>query len=88
MLAIAGILNSGLSMAYYLRVIQTVFLAKPEKDISRIKEVPISMLMVLIAMAALIMIFGLWPGPLFEFSQNAAGSLLQIGEYVRRIIPL
>ena len=87
-LAIAGILNSGLSMAYYLRVIQTIFLAKPEKDISRIKEVPPSMLMVLIAMAALITIFGLWPGPLFEFSQNAAGSLLQIGEYVRRIIPL
>jgi NADH-quinone oxidoreductase subunit N len=88
MLAIAGILNSGLSMAYYLRVIQTIFLAKPEKDISRIKEVPISMLMVLIAMAALITIFGLWPGPLFGFSQNAAVSLLQIGEYVRRIIPL
>ena len=78
-LAIAGILNSGLSMAYYLRIIQTVFLAKPEKDLSKIKEAPTSMLVVFVLMTALIIFFGIWPQPLFSLSQSASTSMLRLG---------
>jgi len=86
LLAIAGILNSGLSMAYYLRIIQLIFLAKPGRDLSHVKEVPLSMIGVFVAIVTLIVFFGVWPWPLFNLSEAASSQLFQVGEYIRKTI--
>ncbi|MCK4474811.1 hypothetical protein KAU30_03120, partial [Candidatus Bathyarchaeota archaeon] len=75
-LAIAGVLNSAFSVAYYLRVILVVIRSPPTERVAAAKEAPITMLIPICVMAAFIVLFGVWPEPILAFAQRAASCLI------------
>ena len=78
-LAVAGILNSAISLYYYARVIRTMYVE--ESDVA--KSVPVAKLAAGGVTAALVIVvtlvlFGFWPQPLIQFASAAAESLIGI----------
>jgi len=73
-LAVAGVLNSALSMGYYGRVIKRMYMDEPEGESTRVVE-PISFVLVLGVLVALIIAFGIFPGPVISFVQKAVPAL-------------
>lgn len=86
LLAIIIVLNSAFSAAYYLRILQRLLVAKPTEKILHAKEAPLAMLIPMCVMAFLILLFGIWPGPLIAFANNAAVAALDIQRYTNAII--
>ena len=74
-LGIAIVLNSALSAGYYLRVIRTLIQPAKSKKIESLKEAPALMLIPICIMAALIILFGIWPDPIMELARKAAAAL-------------
>ncbi|MFP3952033.1 MAG: complex I subunit 5 family protein, partial [Candidatus Bathyarchaeia archaeon] len=74
-LAIAGILNSVLSMAYYLRTLKFI-VSEPLDSIMDLREVPILMVGVTLSMAVLIILTGLFPAPIINMASVAADSFV------------
>jgi len=86
-LLIIGVLNSAFSMAYYLRVMKT-FISEPAEGVKGLKEAPGLMLGVTVTMAALIIIFGLWPAPVLNFADSASKALVEgLQNYIRAVGP-
>jgi proton-translocating NADH-quinone oxidoreductase chain N len=86
-LAIVGILNSALSMGYYLRVMLTL-ISEPIESLKGLKEAPPLMLGVTVAMATLVVLFGLWPEPVISYATEAAKALIDnLPRYIKVIIP-
>jgi len=84
-LGIMGVLNSALSMAYYIRIMQ-VLLASPKEGL-KANEAPILMLTVTMAMAAIIVILGIWPAPLISFANSASQSLVEgLSTYIGAVL--
>ena len=75
-LAIAGVLNSALSLGYYAWIIRKMYMENGP-DMSRIKE-PRAMLAVLIFGLVFMVVFGVWFSPLLEFSTNSVPDLTPI----------
>ena len=73
-LAVAGVLNSALSMGYYGWVIKRMYLDEPDGETIRIME-PTSFVLVLGVLAALIVSFGLFPGAVISFARSAVPAL-------------
>jgi F420H2 dehydrogenase subunit N len=73
-LAVAGVLNSALSMGYYGWVIKRMYLDEPDGESTRVEE-PLSFVLVLGVLVALIIAFGLFPGPVISFVQKAVPAL-------------
>lgn len=67
-LAIAGVLNSALSLGYYAWIIRKMYM-EDAPDMKRIKE-PLAIVGVLIFAVVFIVVFGIWHAPLLEFSSN------------------
>ena len=86
LLAIIILLNSAISAAYYLRILQKLLVAKPTAKILHAKEVPLTMLIPMGVMAFLILLFGIWPGPLITLANNAAIAALDVQRYMNAII--
>jgi proton-translocating NADH-quinone oxidoreductase chain N len=85
-LAIVGVLNSALSMGYYLRVMKTL-LSKPIESVKGLKEAPPMMLGVTVVMAVLIILLGLWPEPVISYASAAANALIDnLPKYIGRIM--
>jgi proton-translocating NADH-quinone oxidoreductase chain N len=86
-LAIVGILNSALSMGYYLRVMLTL-ISEPIESLKGLKEAPPLMLGVTVAMATLVVLFGLWPEPVINYATEAAKALIDnLPRYIKVIMP-
>jgi len=69
-LAIAGVLNSALSLYYYARVIKFMYMEKGPKDIIRLTP----MLKLAVAVAAImVVVIGVYPGPVIDVCERAAG---------------
>ena len=84
-LGIMGVLNSALSMAYYIRIMQ-VLLGSPKEGF-KAKEAPILMLTVTMAMAVIIVILGIWPAPLISFASSASQSLVEgLSTYIGAVL--
>jgi len=76
-LAIAGVLNSGLSLGYYAWIIRKMYLEEGENRI-RQRE-PKSIVAVLIFAIGFMVIFGIWYGPILNFATMASPSdLMQL----------
>ena len=75
-LAIFGVLNSALSLGYYLWIIRKMYLDEPV-DKSRIKE-PKAILGVLVFTVIFMVGFGIWHAPLLEFASSSSISLNEI----------
>lgn len=85
-LAVAGVLNSALSIAYYLRIVQRL-ITKPARDFSAIREAPASMLVPVVVMTILIVVFGVYPLPIAQFADGAAKALTTgLQDYIRAIV--
>jgi NADH-quinone oxidoreductase subunit N len=91
-LAVVVVLGSALSLVYYLRVIAAIWMpasarvsggqtelvapagAAPEGDASKHPE----LIAVAVLAAVATVVFGLWPGPLFDLARDAATALFQL----------
>ena len=84
-LGIMGVLNSALSMAYYIRIMQ-ILLGHP-KDGFRVSEAPTLMVTVTLLMAVLIVLFGFWPAPIIDFTTQASEALVNgLSSYIGMVI--
>jgi NADH:ubiquinone oxidoreductase subunit 2 (subunit N) len=72
-LAVAGILNSALSLYYYARVVKYMYVEKGPTD--RVK-VPLSMAVGVAICFLAVVIIGLYPQPVIDACLNAARALL------------
>jgi len=72
------VLNSVLSAGYYLRVIHVLIQSSNSEKLGKVKEAPVMMLAPICIMAALIILFGVWPDPVLEFAKKAAVGLLSM----------
>lgn len=80
------LLNLLFSVAYYLRLIQTVIIREPTERSLKAKEAPVVMLLPMILLTALCVVAGIYPDPFISFSSNAAKAVLDIGQYVNAIV--
>ena len=71
-LAIAGLLNSALSLGYYLWIIKKMYLDE-SADMSRVKE-PKAIIGVLVFAIIFMIGFGIWHAPLLEFASISVPS--------------
>src|SRR4030042_1123287 len=74
-LAVVGVLNAALSMAYYLRVVMTLLSDNGSKNI-KIKEAPLIMVGITSIMAILIVVLGIYPNPIMGISSEASKALI------------
>ncbi len=74
-LAIAGIVNSALSLFYYARVLRVVYLDEPEELPTRMR-LPLPATATMAVVLLLVVVIGVWPQPFIELSRTAAESLL------------
>ncbi len=72
-LAVAGVLNSALSLAYYGWIIRKMYFEEGESD-KRIKE-PKSIIAVMIFSIIFIVGIGVYPDPIIEFAKSAVPNL-------------
>jgi proton-translocating NADH-quinone oxidoreductase chain N len=75
-LAIAGVLNSALSLGYYAWIIRKMYMENGP-DMSKVKE-PKAILAVLVFGVAFMVVFGIWYAPLLEFATNAVPQFMPI----------
>jgi NADH-quinone oxidoreductase subunit N len=72
-LAIAGVLNSALSLGYYAWIMRKMYMEEAP-DMSRVKE-PRAMVAVLVFAMVFMIGFGVWHAPLLEFASKAVPNL-------------
>lgn len=74
-LVVAGVLNTALSLFYYLRIIRYMYLYDPEGEGEL--DIPAGIrISVLVALVLLLVAAQVWWGPFYELCQEAANSLL------------
>jgi len=84
-LGLMGVLNSALSMVYYIRVMQTLLASS--KTSAGLHEAPIPMIVVTAVMAVLVVLLGVWPEPLLNMGAQAAESLVtNLGDYIGMVL--
>lgn len=84
-LGIMGVLNSALSMAYYIRVMQ-VLLGSPDEGF-RVHEAPVLMVTVTLVMATIIVFLGVWPAPIISFATRASEALVEgLSTYIGAVL--
>ena len=76
-LALAGVLNSAFSMAYYGWVVKRMYFDEPPV-LERLQE-PKALIAVLIACTIMIIVVGLYPGPIIHYLLQVANSLVPAG---------
>jgi NADH-quinone oxidoreductase subunit N len=76
-LAIAGILNSALSLYYYVRVIKYMFV---DEGASKEKlKIPLSMAAAIAICVIATIAIGIWPNPIIDLCGQAARTLFPLG---------
>jgi multicomponent Na+:H+ antiporter subunit D len=85
-LAIIGVLNSALSMAYYLRVIMTLLSGEPQNGI-KFKEAPFLMVSVTLVMSIIVIAFGLYPNPVLGLASDASNALFNSLNHIGAVLP-
>jgi proton-translocating NADH-quinone oxidoreductase chain N len=74
-LAIAGVLNSALSLAYYAWIMRKMYMEE-SPNMARVKE-PKAMLAVMIFGAVFMVGFGIWHAPILEFAAESLPNLTE-----------
>jgi len=87
-IAIIAVLASILLLAVFVKVFYSVFMGPEQPEFKEVKEVPRSMLVAMGAIAAIIIIFGLFPNLIINnLVQPAANALTNYTTYISKIIP-
>src|SRR5271157_988349 len=79
-LALAGVLNSAFSMAYYGWVVKRMYF--DESPVLEKLQEPRSLVAVLVACTAIIIVVGIYPGPIISYLLQVANSLIPAGASV------
>jgi len=79
------ILNVLVSVAYYLRLVQTFVLKKESSKVEKAREAPFSMLVPISLLAFLCILIGIYPYPFLSFAESAANAVLQASSYISAI---
>lgn len=74
-LAVAAVVNSVLSMGYYAWIIKKMYMDEPDQAGEKMKE-PALMVAIFGVLIALIILLGVFPGPVIGFLQNAIPNIL------------
>lgn len=82
-LAIAGVLNSALSLAYYAWIMRKMYMEE-SPDMRRVKE-PRPMVAVLIFGVIFMVGFGIWHAPILEFASDAVINVPDLAETMTQI---
>ena len=75
-LAIAGVLNSALSLGYYAWIMRKMYMEE-SPDMSKVKE-PKAIVAVLVFSIIFMVGFGIWHAPILEFASHSVPTLTQI----------
>ena len=79
MLAALTLINSALSVVYYLRLIHIILFAKPTREMEHVKEAPLLMLIPIVILTMQIFLIGIvWPKVLFDVVETAAKAVLKM----------
>ncbi len=73
-LALGGLVNTAISLGYYGIIVKRMYMDEPAEKVS-IKE-PFAMAAVLLITSAIIILTGIFPGPVFEFASRASTQFL------------
>jgi proton-translocating NADH-quinone oxidoreductase chain N len=72
-LAVAAIINSAISLYYYVRVVKYMYVDEPEEGTPTEKlKLPVSMVAAVAICVFMVILIGVWPDPFFAAAQNAA----------------
>ncbi|MCS7386172.1 MAG: cation:proton antiporter [archaeon GB-1867-005] len=82
LLTVIGLLNSGLSVVYYLRLIQLLMLREPKGKAAAASEASISILVPLVIMAFICILFGIWPEPIYKMAEAASAAAMAKMKYI------
>ncbi len=74
LLAILGVLNSAISIFYYLRLLVLMYMREPQEELPPIR-VPVAFVVVLVITAAGTLLAGIFPGTWFEAARDGVRSL-------------
>jgi NADH-quinone oxidoreductase subunit N len=74
LLAVFGVLNSAVSVFYYLRLMVLMYMREPQEALPKLR-VPLALALVLIVTAAGTLLPGLWPSGLFEAARDGVRAL-------------
>jgi multicomponent Na+:H+ antiporter subunit D len=85
-LTIIALVISGVTLAYYLKAFSLMFLGPQNKELKIDKEVPLSMLAVILALSGLCLILGLFPDLGMAVIQPATTSLLNLPNYISVVL--
>jgi len=80
------LLNILFSIAYYLLLIHNLIVKKPTINYEGLKESPKSMLAVMVILATLCVVIGVYPAPFISFANAAAKAALNIQAYIEAVI--
>jgi NADH-quinone oxidoreductase subunit N len=70
-LVIIGVLNSALSLYYYLRVIRVMYILPPEPNAPAIPKMPWALAVAMLICMAGILVLGAYPGPFVDMARAA-----------------
>lgn len=74
-LAFVAILNSAISLYYYVRVIKAMYIEKPAKDAAGKIKIPKTFAIAIAVCAVLVIVLGVFPGPILDLCADAAAAL-------------
>ncbi len=74
-LALVGVLNTVLSLGYYMKLIKSIYLDEPGESSLAVKQ-PKAATAVLVVSSVMIIFLGIIPSPFLDFAYYAAGSIL------------
>ena len=74
LLAVFGVLNSAVSIFYYLRLLVLMYMREPQEVLPRLR-VPIALAFVLLVTAVGTLLPGIWPAGLFEAARDGVKAL-------------
>jgi NADH-quinone oxidoreductase subunit N len=74
-LAVAGIINSAISLYYYARIVKYMYVDDAEEGTPTEKvKLPLSMVAAVAIAVFMVILIGIWPDPFFTAAQNAAAA--------------
>jgi len=85
-LTVFAIVMTGVTLIYNLKAFSAIFLGPENKSLKIEKPVPKSMLIVLLALTAIIVIVGFFPDLGLSLVQPATASLLNLPNYISTVL--
>ena len=77
-----GLFSSAIAIYFYLRIVQVIAFGEPSRKLADVKEAPKTMLIAMLALAALCIIIGVYPTPFYNFVQQVAAALANVPNYI------